>query len=94
MAHITDLLLLVRLLLVPVRTTTSCECGYTTNTTASPDGFTLFTEILETDFLHERDVAFNDSYSIGWIPQFYNTSAAESQVPYGMARETSNLEPN
>ena len=86
--------LLLPLILLPTLIRASCQCGYTVNDTTSSTGYALFTEILETDFFHVRDVTFNDSYSIGWIPQNYNTSASAAQGPYGMAREDRNLVPN
>lgn len=70
-----------------------CSCGYTVNSTDSSH-YALFTELLETDFLHIKDVTFNNSYDIDWVPQNYNTSAAISDGPYGMAKEASNLVPN
>lgn len=70
-----------------------CACGYTVNKTDS-DQYALFTDLLETDFLHTRDVAFNGSHDIGWIPQSYNTTAKQDNGPYGMAKELRNLVPN
>lgn len=70
-----------------------CACGYTVNSTASAD-YALFTDLLETDFLHLQSVAFNSTYNSGWIPQNYNTSSTTANGPYGMAKETSNLVSN
>ena len=70
-----------------------CACGYTVNSTGDAD-YALFTDLLETDFLHIQDIAYNDTYSTGWIPQIYNTTAHEDQGPYGMAKEDCNIVPN
>ena len=70
-----------------------CNCGYTVNSTTSND-YAVFTDLFETDFLHVRDVTFNNSYSTGWEPQDYNTSSANSDGPYGMAKRSTNLTPN
>ena len=85
-------------LLLPTRTfvttiTAECACGYTVNRTDG-DNYALFTDLFETDFLHVPDVTFNNTYSIGWEPQTYNTSAAVSDGPYGMAKDATNLIPN
>ena len=71
-----------------------CACGYTVNGTEIAGQYALFTDLLETDFLYVKDVTYNSSYDIGWIPQNYNTSAALSGGPYGMAKESSNLVAN
>jgi hypothetical protein len=71
----------------------NCACGYTVNKTDS-NHYALFTDLLETDFLHIQDVTFNSSYDIGWIPQDYNTTAVQDNGPYGMAKESRNLVPN
>jgi hypothetical protein len=51
----------------------------------------LFTDLLETDFLHVRSAVPNSSYDIGWIPQNYETSPSETNGPFGMAKESSNV---
>ena len=70
-----------------------CACGYTVNSTSDAN-HALFTDLLETDFLHLQDITYNDTYSTGWIPQSYNTTAREDQGPYGMAKEDRNVVPN
>ncbi len=39
-------------------------------------------------------MTYNTSYSTGWIPQNYNTSANDGSGPYGMAKQSTNLLPN
>jgi hypothetical protein len=70
-----------------------CACGYTVNSTGDAN-HALFTDLLETDFLHLQDITYNETYSTGWIPQNYNTTALEDQGSYGMAKEDRNVVPN
>lgn len=70
-----------------------CACGYTVNSTDG-DSYALFTDLFETDFLHVQDVNFNTSYTVGWEPQDYNTSASVTDGPYGMAKLSNNLVAN
>ena len=77
------------LLALATTATAECACGYSTG---SANGYALFTDLLETDFLHVKDITYNDTHDIGWIPQDYNTSATDG--PYGMAKESNNLVPN
>lgn len=71
--------------------TATCECGYLVNTTSSNTttsvNSTLFTTILETDFLHLS--SFTDTKD--WIPQEYTVSAALARGPYGKNASLSNV---
>ena len=84
--------LMLSLLALVATVTAECGCGYTISGTL--ETFALFTDLLETDFLHVRDVTYNSSYDIGWIPQNYNESASVADGPYGMEKATTNLVPN
>jgi hypothetical protein len=57
-----------------------CECGYTTtiSTGVSTQLFT-FTDVLELDALHLKDVEIDTDWSI----QNYQVSAADARGPYG-----------
>ena len=83
----------IALLALAATVSAECDCGYTVNGT-DHNNYALFTDLLETDFLHVRDVTFNNSYSIGWEPQNYNTSTIIDEGPLGMAKESRNLVPN
>lgn len=64
--------------------TCDCECGYSINATGTENSV-VFTEILETDFLH------TGSLPPGWIPQAYNDTPSEAQGPYGQAAQVENV---
>ncbi|KAL8671801.1 MAG: hypothetical protein Q9168_003707 [Polycauliona sp. 1 TL-2023] len=59
-----------------------CECGYTVNGT-------LYTDLLETDFLHTKNV--NES---GWISQVYTVQSADARGPFGKDAEAKQLVAN
>lgn len=65
----------------------ACDCssGYTVNSTAS-EHFAVFTEILETDFLHVPHTQSDD-----WIPQAYNVTPEAARGPYGKAAQVENV---
>lgn len=67
-----------------------CECGYTVNTTNS-EYFGLFTDMVETDFLHATNVTYGGIGSTGWIPQIYNMTANQSRGEYGRANLLENI---
>lgn len=50
----------------------NCECGYRVSST-------LYTELLETDFIHLTDITADTD----WIPQNYTVSAEAARGPYG-----------
>lgn len=74
---------------LPARSATSspitCPCGYTVNGT-------LFTQALETDFLHVQDLARDTNHA--WIPQAYNVTRDAANGPYGKASQVENIIPN
>jgi hypothetical protein len=57
-----------------------CECGYTStiSTGVSTQKYT-FTDVLEFDALHVKDVEMDTDWSI----QNYHVSAADARGPYG-----------
>ncbi|PPJ50396.1 hypothetical protein CBER1_06976 [Cercospora berteroae] len=73
-------------LLLTSATAAKCACGYTTSHGA------FFTDALETDFLHVRDLA-RDTDS-AWIPQAYNVSSDQANGPFGKASRVENVIPN
>ena len=50
----------------------NCECGYTVNST-------LYTDLIETDFLHLANITTNTD----WQPQNYTVTPALARGPYG-----------
>ncbi|KAK4505206.1 hypothetical protein PRZ48_003169 [Zasmidium cellare] len=71
---------------------TACPCGHTVNATGSEDGWALFTEYFESDFLHAHDLKDDDDST--WIPQAYNVTAKEGSGPYGKASMVENVVTN
>lgn len=55
-----------------------CECGYTISSAAAGSSFS-FTDIIESDFLHIKDVSEDTDWSI----QGYAVTAQDSRGPYG-----------
>ena len=57
----------------------NCQCGYemTINNATSPS---LFTDLIETDFLHLPNVTLDTD----WHPQEFPVTAAAGRGPYGM----------
>ena len=70
-----------------------CGCGYTVNATDQSQ-YAVFTELMETDFLHVKDVTYNKDHNTGWMPHNYNQPAGQAGAPYGMAKQSRNLVPN
>ena len=64
-----------------------CECGYSTTTN---DTTHVFTDLLETDFLHSKDLATNTD----WVRQVFNVSATASRGVYGTSFQQSNVVSN
>ena len=64
---------------------TTCPCGYTINSTSS-EQHAIFTEALESDFLHTTNLSTDNI----WIPQAYNVTPAASRGPYGKASQIEN----
>ena len=57
-----------------------CECGYTTQiTVGSVTTIYLFTDLIESDFLHIPDVKKDTDWSI----QSYNVTASAARGPFG-----------
>ena len=71
----------------------SCECGYSVNKTNS-QYFGLFTDVIETDFLHANGVTYGGIGSTGWAPQIYNMSASQSRGEFGRANLLENIVAN
>ncbi|KAF1345913.1 concanavalin A-like lectin/glucanase domain-containing protein, partial [Delphinella strobiligena] len=74
----------------------SCECGYTLNSTTDQNSsYSLFTDLLETDFLHlytlPDSIGVPVSKQIGWAPQAYNVSPVAARGPYGKSAEVGNV---
>ncbi|EMC97835.1 glycoside hydrolase family 16 protein, partial [Baudoinia panamericana UAMH 10762] len=64
----------------------SCNCGYTLNTTS------LFTHAIQTDFTHpDASLTWTDSPSADWAVQVYNVSPTAARGPYGKAAELSTV---
>lgn len=57
-----------------------CECGYGASISVNGSLQTfLFTDIIESDFLHVPNVA----YDTDWSRQNYSVTAADARGPYG-----------
>jgi len=82
MAPLSPLSLIVATLLLARVVTANCECGYTV-------GSSLYTELLETDFLHT-----NVSVDPDWAPQNYTVTPAASNGPYGKNASVTNVVSN
>ena len=86
-----SLLKITLLVLFPNPTTSSCECGFLLNNTSSNStslgATTIFTNILETDFLHLSSLEDTQD----WIPQNYTVSPALARGPYGKNASLSNV---
>ncbi|KAI3336807.1 glycoside hydrolase family 16 protein [Xylariaceae sp. AK1471] len=79
------------LLLLFGSVTSNCECGYSI-TTKSDGTQHVFTDILETDFIHvdiTKDKRGEASH--GWAPQGYNISSQTSRGPFGESFEVGNV---
>ena len=78
-------------LLVPEPAITACDCGYLVNTTAinstSTAQPTIFSNILETDFLHLSSLTDTQ----GWVPQNYTVDSALARGPYGKNASLGNV---
>lgn len=61
----------------------NCECGYTVSST-------LYTELLETDFLHLPNITLDTD----WAPQNYTVTAQASRGPYGKNASINNIVSN
>lgn len=75
-----------------------CECGFTVNDT-DKHPFALFTDLLETDFLHleylPNATTWNKpKFDIGWQPQVYNVTPVAARGPYGKYVAASNVVAN
>ncbi|TKA52635.1 hypothetical protein B0A49_12295 [Cryomyces minteri] len=66
-----------------------CACGYSVNAT-SASAFSVFTDLLETDFLH----VYNLSGDIGWQRQEYNVTPQVARGTYGKKAELRNVVAN
>ena len=60
-----------------------CECGYTVNST-------LYTDLLETDFLHLADITADTD----WQPQNYTVTPELARGPYGKNASLANVVAN
>ena len=69
--------------------TADCECGYSTNVDGSRSPY-LFTDILESDFLHIRNI----SYDTDWRRQEFSVTAAAGRGLYGMNYTVANVVSN
>ncbi|KZF26522.1 glycoside hydrolase family 16 protein [Xylona heveae TC161] len=62
-----------------------CECGYYCS--SSQNDPIVFTELLESDFLHVQNITLDTD----WVPQQYNITAEAARGPYGEARQLMNV---
>ena len=69
----------------------ACECGFSVNRTDGQHKSEIFTEYIETDFLHATNVAYTGIDQTGWIPQIWNASANQSRGTYGRSNELRNI---
>lgn len=71
--------------------TSDCECGYSI-TTESDGEQHIFTDLLETDFIHV-DVTGDGrgAASHGWAPQVYNITSQTSRGPFGEFFDVKNV---
>ncbi|KAF2165045.1 glycoside hydrolase family 16 protein [Zasmidium cellare ATCC 36951] len=69
-----------------------CPCGHTVNATGWEDGWALFTEFFESDFLHAHDLKDDDDDT--WIPQAYNVTPGDGRGTYGKASLVENVVTN
>ena len=60
-----------------------CECGYSLNST-------LYTDLLETDFLHLPNITTDTD----WQPQNYTVTPAAARGPYGKNASLANVAAN
>ncbi|KAI1469577.1 glycoside hydrolase family 16 protein [Daldinia caldariorum] len=70
-----------------------CECGYSI-TTPSDDGRYVFTDLLESDFVHLDIVGGAGAKAYGgyeWTPQAFNMSSEVARGPYGQAFTVQNV---
>lgn len=63
-----------------------CECGFSTN--ATDTGIQVFTDLLESDFLHAN---YNES---GWASQVYNRTKEEARGVFGQSFVEGNIMSN
>jgi len=70
-------------------TATSCSCGYAINSPSS-NTTTVYTQLLETDFLH----LYSTSKNPCWQPQTYNVTASDARGPQGKLATPKNIVPN
>ncbi|KAH6680812.1 glycoside hydrolase family 16 protein [Halenospora varia] len=84
------LLFLIACLVVAVAA--DCECGYTATigTSASSLSSYLFTDLLESDFLHIANI----TQDTDWKPQNFTVTAAAGRGPYGMNHTVKNVVAN
>lgn len=75
------------LLALALQAACDCGCGYTVNATGS-ENFAVFTEVVETDFLHVADIESD------WVAQAYNVTPDDARGPYGKAAQAENVESN
>lgn len=68
-----------------------CACGYTINRTHDPD-HAIFTDLLESDFLHTYEFSSLVARDMGWLMQEYNQT--NSSGPFGMAKRAENVAVN
>jgi hypothetical protein len=57
-----------------------CECGYTANVNSTNPGTWLFTDVIESDFLHIPNITLDTD----WIPQSFYMDTAAARGPYGV----------
>ena len=78
-----SLLSWVASLLLATLVQADCECGYVVNST-------LYTDLLETDFLHLNNITNNTD----WQAQKYQITPALARGPYGKDASPNNVVPN
>ncbi|KAI1862558.1 hypothetical protein JX265_009272 [Neoarthrinium moseri] len=65
----------------------NCECGYSVTTGGNDEDAStqLFTDLLESDFVHVDYVGADSQGRKGWAAQEYNKSGTDARGPYGEA---------
>lgn len=81
---------LLPLLVFTTQAASDCTCGYTLPSTSSHSPPFLFTELLETDFLHLK----HTDVSSDWIPQVYNVTPENARGPFGKISQLGNVVSN
>lgn len=72
-------LLIIALVYFAAIVNARCECGYALTAETSSDSVIAFTDLVESDFLHIRDIAVNTD----WQRQNFTKTPEAGRGPYG-----------